>query len=313
LRHPNIIQVYDFNSDNGVYYMVLEYVPGETLQARLATLNAAHQRLSLTETVQIMAPVCDAVAYAHQQGMIHRDLKPANVMLNPSGQPILMDFGVAKMLGDVQHTATGAVIGTALYMSPEQARGERPNERSDIYSLGVVLYEMITGGPPFMADSAISLMMKHVTQPVPDIHQINRTAPDLLVAVTKKALAKDPADRYRTASDMAVALRAIDMSGRVAPAMPVQNRSDSELTVLDSSAVASKPDSTSGLTPLPQKRSPLVWIVGAAIGLIVLAVGLGILLYFFRSEPVPPQPTSQISDAPVLPSSEKMTRIGAGT
>ena len=213
LRHPNIIQVYDFNHDDGIYYMVLEYVPGETLQAKLMALNASGQRLPLADTIQIMAPVCDAVAYAHQHGMIHRDLKPANVMLNPQGQPILMDFGVAKMLGDVQHTATGAVIGTALYMSPEQARGERPDERSDIYSLGVMLYEMITGVPPFTADSAISLMMKHVTQPVPDIRQINRNVPDLLVAVTKKALAKDPADRYRTASDMALALRAIDVPG----------------------------------------------------------------------------------------------------
>ncbi|MBI1878257.1 MAG: protein kinase, partial [Chloroflexi bacterium] len=313
LRHPNIIQVYDFNHDEGVYYIVLEYVPGETLQARLTALNTVHQRLSVTETVQIMAPVCDAVAYAHQHGMIHRDLKPANVMLSPNGQPILMDFGVAKMLGDIQHTATGAVIGTALYMSPEQARGERPNERSDIYSLGVVPYEMITGGPPFMADSALSPMMKHVTQPIPDIRQINQAAPDLLVAVTKKALAKDPADRYRTASDMAVALRAIDLSDRAAATLPVKTQPDSGSAVFGPGAAVKKSASTSSLTPLPRKSKPLLWIIGAVIALIVLVLGVGILFLFFRSATPPEKQAIAASSDTTLPSSERMTRIGAAT
>jgi serine/threonine-protein kinase len=193
LRHPNIIQVYDFNHDDGLYYMVLEYVPGETLETRLTRLNQANQRFSLDETIRIMATICEAVAYAHRQGMIHRDLKPANVMLNEQEQPVLMDFGVAKMLGDTHHTTAGTVVGTALYMAPEQARGERPDERADIYSLGVMLYEMVTGQPPFQADSAISIMMKHATQPVPDIRQINKDTPDLLGGVIEKALAKDPA------------------------------------------------------------------------------------------------------------------------
>lgn len=311
LRHPNIIQVFDFAHDEGVYYMVLEYVPGETLQARLTTLNATHQRMAVTEIIQTMASICDAVAYAHLRHMIHRDLKPANVMLSPQGQPILMDFGVAKMLGDVQHTATGAVVGTALYMSPEQARGDRPDERSDIYSLGVMLYEMITGVPPFKADSAVSLMMKHVTQPVPDIRQVNQTVPDLLVAVTKKALAKDPNERYRTASDMAATLRAIDTSGRAAVTLPIKSTSDSAVK----EPVGPVSSGASAVTPTRKNNLPL--ILGGLAAALVLLVVVGVALFFlFRPSPDPTEGKEQVIVGPEdsgLPSSEKMIKIGAGT
>src|SRR3990172_2327698 len=153
LRHPNIIQVFDFNHDSDTYFMVLEYVQGDTLRSKLKALSEKQQRLPLAESIRIMAAICDAVHYAHQRGMIHRDLKPANVMINPQGQPILMDFGVAKILGGQQHTATGAVVGTPAYLSPEQVRGDRPDARADIYSLGVVLFEILAGRPPFQSDS----------------------------------------------------------------------------------------------------------------------------------------------------------------
>ncbi|MBI5830285.1 MAG: serine/threonine protein kinase, partial [Chloroflexi bacterium] len=148
LRHPNIIQVYDFNHDGDTYYMVLEYLTGTTLQQTLRALSAAGRRMPVAEIVRVMAAVADAAHYAHQQGMIHRDLKPANVMINPSGQPTLMDFGIAKILSGQQHTATGAVIGTPAYLSPEQVRGERPDSRADIYSMGIMLFELVAGRPP---------------------------------------------------------------------------------------------------------------------------------------------------------------------
>ncbi|MFN8453976.1 MAG: SUMF1/EgtB/PvdO family nonheme iron enzyme [Anaerolineae bacterium] len=303
LRHPNIIQVYDFNHDNGLYYMILEYVPGETLQARLTALNASQQRLSVPEIVHITAAVCDAAAYAHERGMIHRDLKPANVMLNPQGQPILMDFGVAKMLGESHQTATGSVVGTALYMSPEQARGERPDERSDIYSIGVMLFEMITGAPPFKADSAVSLMMKHVTQPVPDIRQINQTVPDLLVAVTKKALVKDPAERYRTAADMAVALRAIEVPHKSGVASSVSKiQSSGELPALQTISGVLPP---SAAVKPAKKSNPLVWVIGIIGLLFLIGIGAGVLWLFFGGRAV--------STGATLPSAEGMIKIGAGS
>jgi len=207
LRHPGIIQVYDFNSDDDTYYMVLEFVPGETIQDHLKRLNADDRRLSVTKALEYIADICDAVDYAHQRGMIHRDIKPANLMLNVMGQAILMDFGIAKIVGGQRHTATGAVVGTAMYMAPEQITGENPDRRADIYSLGITLFEMLSGRPPFEADSAMTLMMMHVNDPVPDLRNLNPDVPDALIPVINKALTKDPNDRYQSAAQMAAALR----------------------------------------------------------------------------------------------------------
>ncbi len=207
LRHHGIIQVYDFNRDDDVYYMVLEFVPGETFQDHLKRLNDDNRRLSIPKAVEYMAEICDAVDYAHRRGMIHRDIKPANIMLNVTGQAILMDFGIAKIVGSQRHTATGAVVGTAMYMSPEQIKGEHPDRRTDIYSLGVTLFEMVSGRPPFQADSAMTLMMMHVNDPVPDPKKLNPEVPDDLVAIINKSLAKNPSDRYQTAAEMGSALR----------------------------------------------------------------------------------------------------------
>lgn len=125
LRHPNIVQVFDFNHEGDLYYMVLEYVAGETLQSRIKRLNVSGRRIPIKDALRYTTDVCRAADYAHQRGLIHRDIKPANVMLDVSGNAILMDFGIAHMLGGQQHTATGAVLGTALYMSPEQIQGDR--------------------------------------------------------------------------------------------------------------------------------------------------------------------------------------------
>lgn len=207
LRHHGIIQVHDFNRDDDIYYMVLEFVPGETIQDHLKRLNDQGRKLSPAKATEYMAAICDAVDYAHQRGMIHRDIKPANLMLNTLGQAILMDFGIAKIVGSQRHTATGAVVGTAMYMSPEQIKGEQPDRRTDIYSLGVTLFEMVGGRPPFEADSAMTLMMMHMHDPVPNVKNLNPDVPDALVTIINKALEKDPIDRYQTAAQMAAALR----------------------------------------------------------------------------------------------------------
>jgi len=207
LHHPNIIQVYDFNRDGNTYYMVLELVAGESLDRRLRRLAADGQRLPPAQAARITAEIADALDYAHGQGLIHRDIKPANIMLTDRGHAVLMDFGVAKIIGATEHTATGALVGTAFYISPEQVRGEPPTAWSDIYALGASLFEMLAGRPPFTGDSAMSVMLKHVNEPVPDLRQIAPDTPPALVLVVETALAKDPRRRFPSAGDMAAALQ----------------------------------------------------------------------------------------------------------
>lgn len=211
LRHPNITQVFDFNHDGDTYYMVQEFVPGETLQERLRRLNRAGRRMPLTETIRFTMDICSAMGYAHERGMIHRDIKPANIMLDVQGKAILMDFGIVKIAGGSSHTTTGAVVGTAMYMSPDIIRGQAPDARSDIYSLGVTLFEMVSGRTPFQADSAMSLMMMHLNDPLPDLHHLRPETPDDLIAIIEKSLAKGREDRYQSAQEMwAVLKRALD-------------------------------------------------------------------------------------------------------
>lgn len=302
LRHPNIIQVYDFNHDAEVYYMVLEYVAGETLQSRLRTLHAAGQRLGLGEAAQIMATVCDAVEYAHRRGMIHRDLKPANVMLEPQGQPILMDFGVAKIVGGQQHTATGAIVGTVAYMSPEQIRGSKVDERADLYSLGIMLYEMTAGRPPFEGDSAMTVMFKHVNEPPPDIQQYNAALPLEFKDIIFKALEKDPARRYQTAAEMARDLRALRLlQTAVTPPGPATEVSAPAETQGGGGVAAAMsqreqvrpPDKKTVITPpavstaesVPPARAggvPRGLLIGGAVLIGVIFVGL-LLVGFLRN------------------------------
>jgi serine/threonine protein kinase len=219
LRHSNIVQVYDFNHDEGMYYIVLEFVPGETLQDRLKRMNKSGRSIPVEDGLRYMAQVCDAVDYAHERGMIHRDIKPANIMLSVYQSAVLMDFGIAKMMGGQQHTATGAVVGTAMYMSPEQIQGERLDERTDIYSLGVTLFEMIGGRPPFEADSAMTLMMMHINDPIPDIRHLKPDVPEDVVAILNMALAKKRANRYGSAAEMALDMRRVlaQLEGAAAP------------------------------------------------------------------------------------------------
>ena len=206
LRHPNIVQVFDFNHDNDLYYMVQEFVAGETLQERLRRLNKSNRRMPLNEAIGYIINICHAAGYAHNRGLVHRDIKPANIMVDIHGQAILMDFGIVKITGGEKHTATGAVVGTALYLAPESIRGETPDPRSDQYSLGVTLFEAVSGHPPYEADSAMTLMMMHLNDPLPDLRQLRPEVPAALVEVIGKALAKSREDRYASMAEFASAL-----------------------------------------------------------------------------------------------------------
>ncbi len=208
LRHPNIVQVFDFNHAEGAYFMVLDLIPGETLQARLKRLANQDRLLAMEEVVRFGSDVAGALDYAHNRGLIHRDVKPANILLDVYGNAVLTDFGVARMVGAEHMTATGELLGTAHYMSPEQVRGERVDQRTDIYAMGVMLFEMVSGRLPFEADSVLTVMRMHLEEPVPDLSEINPATPAGLKAVIQKALEKDPGDRYASAAELDQALEA---------------------------------------------------------------------------------------------------------
>jgi len=208
-HHPNIVQVYDFNHDGENFYIVLEYIPGETLQDHLDGLKASGTKISLNQAIRILLDICDALAYAHEKGVIHRDIKPANIMLNERGRAVLMDFGLIKILKAASHTATGAIVGTARYMPPEIILNEMPDERSDLYSLGVTFYQMLSGKPPFDANSAISLIKMHLYEPPPNLRTSNPDIPSGLIHIVNKLLKKDREERYHSANDTADDLKRI--------------------------------------------------------------------------------------------------------
>lgn len=206
LRHPNIVQVYDFdhNEELDIYYMVMEYIEGPTLGDRLEEAVCTPE-----ETARIGAAIAQAMDYAHQRSMVHRDIKPANIMFLDDEQPVLTDFGIARMLTLSGLTASGAMVGTPAYMAPEIGLGKPGTALSDIYSLSVVLYQAVTGALPFTAETPMGMVMQHINKSplrpsayVPDL-------PQALEAVIMRGLEKDPADRYATASDLAQALQLV--------------------------------------------------------------------------------------------------------
>jgi len=211
LRHPNIVQVHDFDHENGIYYMVMEYIPGETLAQKLQTLRDEHSHMLPAQCIRLLTDLCLAVDYAHQRGMVHRDLKPANVMVNRLGAPVLMDFGIAKLLGRVPESDDQEALGTARYMSPEQIQGHDVDHRADIYALGVMLYEMLIGEPPFTGGSSAEIMAKHLNEPVPGMKGRLTAVPDALTSIVLTAMAKDPDHRYQSATEMATALQSIGL------------------------------------------------------------------------------------------------------
>ena len=199
LNHPNVVSVFDTGSDGPVHYIVMEFVEGRTLRDVLAADGRLHPR----RAAEIAESMCRALATAHKQGLVHRDVKPGNVMLTPSGEVKVMDFGIARVTTGEALTQTATVLGTASYFSPEQAKGEPVDARSDVYSAGCVLYEMLTGQPPFSGDSPVSIAYKHVREDPQLPSQLNRDVSSGLDAVVMKAMAKNPANRYQTATEMA--------------------------------------------------------------------------------------------------------------
>jgi eukaryotic-like serine/threonine-protein kinase len=202
VSHPNAVTIYDFLEERGEHYLIMEFVEGVNLKQYLAQKGP----LAPQEAVQITSQMCSVLQVAHANGFIHRDIKPQNIMITPDGQAKLTDFGIVRVREAAGLTNTGIVLGTADYLAPEQARGEPLSPASDLYSLGVVLYEMLAGRPPFVGASAVQVAMQHVNNVPPPPSKYNAHIPRALELVVKKALQKEPERRYMSAELMRKAL-----------------------------------------------------------------------------------------------------------
>jgi len=226
LAHPNAVTIYDFIEEFGQYFLVMEYIHGPTLKQLIMQRRHLHAQ----ETLEIAAQVCAVLQVAHTRGFIHRDIKPQNIMLVSNGASPgvgdaalsanllvkLTDFGIVRVAEDAGLTNSGIVLGTADYLSPEQARGEKLTASSDLYSLGVVMFEMLAGRPPFVGPTAVSIAMQHASTYPPPLRQFNASVPPALEQIVNRALEKEPEDRFVSAAEMQQALRqcAIELSDR---------------------------------------------------------------------------------------------------
>ena len=272
LNHPNLVGVYDTGSDDGVYFIVMEYVEAKTL----ADYLAGGGRILPDRAIEIAASVCDALSMAHAHGIIHRDIKPANIMVTGRGEVKVTDFGIARMLSGSDTLAqTAAVLGTASYLSPEQAQGRPVDQRSDLYSLGCVMYEMVTGRPPFTGDSAVVVASKHVLeQPIPP-SKLNRDVLPGLEAVIMKALAKNPDNRYQDAEDLRADLERARL-GQHVQATPLLPES------APTQVIAPSGPPTAVLPPTEPEQAGSRWWAWVIVALLVLA-GLGAGLYLLAT------------------------------
>ncbi len=202
LSHPNAVTIYDFLEERGEHYLIMEFVEGVNLKQYLAQKGT----LAPQEAVRITSQICAVLQVAHANGFIHRDIKPQNIMVMPDGQAKLTDFGIVRVMEAAGLTNTGIVLGTADYLAPEQARGDPLSPASDLYSLGVVLYEMLAGRPPFVGSSAVQVAMQHANNVPPPPSKYNPRIPRALELVVKKALQKEPERRYASAEAMRKAL-----------------------------------------------------------------------------------------------------------
>ncbi len=198
LAHPNIVEMYDVGEDDGVYYIVMEYVDGLTLKQLLKKRGS----LTLSEAIDIMLQLTDGMAHAHDSYIIHRDLKPQNIMIKDDGQIKITDFGIAMALNATQLTQTNSVMGSVHYLPPEQASGKGSTIKSDIYSMGIIFYELLTGSLPFKGDNAVEIALKHMRDPLPSVREDNPSIPQSIENIIMKATAKNPKNRYDDARQM---------------------------------------------------------------------------------------------------------------
>jgi len=295
LQHPHILPVFDYGEADGYPYIVMPFIQSGTLAQLIQK-----RQLSLSEIRRVMTQVGEALSYAHAQGMIHRDIKPSNILIDERGNCLLTDFGLARMVeSSIKITTSGAVMGTPAYMSPEQGMGSVIDHRSDIYSLGIILYEMVTGRVPYAAETPVAVVFKHIQDPLPSARKLNPDLPESVELVLLKALAKTPSDRYQNAEDFIRAIqKAIPETGTADSSISQPSEYVSPVFSQNTKTVqAQKTTITSNAEANPQTTSrPFIWIF-AVVGIIVV---VAIMLFFGKNKSTAETPLPASATAVVI-------------
>nr|MBI9043235.1 protein kinase [Anaerolineaceae bacterium] len=310
LNHSNIVQVLDYGEYENAPYLVMEYIPGGTLKKKLG------KPMPWDEAANLIIPIARTLEYTHKNNIIHRDVKPANFLMNAKGEPMLSDFGIAKVLerdSGLDLTGTGVGIGTPEYMAPEQGKGLTVDQRSDIYALGVVFFELITGQKPFRADTPMAVMLKHIADPLPSPRNFIPELPDPVSQILYKALAKEPDNRYRNMGELASALEKLlankETLHRVSPqdyqatvSQPRQSQQAYSSQPVIQSAHTTPPQSYT--QSKPKKKTPWGIIIAGVVGIFGCIAIFGIFYLgknLFQTEETPTLTPVILSETPADP------------
>lgn len=274
LNDPHIVGIYDVGEDHGLQYMVMQYVKGTDLKAYIKK----HYPIPLPQVIDIMEQVLSAVATAHAHGIIHRDLKPQNILIDENKNVKITDFGIAVAVSQDSLTQTNTLMGSVHYLSPEQARGSIATKQSDIYSLGIILFELLTGKVPFEGETAVSIALKHFREEIPSVREQNKEIPQALENVIIKATAKEPAERYSSVNEMAADLKTVlDPQRANEPRLKIQQDDNGETKVLDIKHLKAddyQPKKSTDSPTVDPSTKPQKWkkygIVSGTLGMIVL-------------------------------------------
>ena len=320
LSHPNIVEMYDVGEDNGIYYIVMEYIEGKTLKQLIKKRGA----LTLSEAIDIMLQITDGISQAHDSYIIHRDLKPQNIMIKEDGTIKITDFGVAIALNSTQLTQTNSVMGSVHYLPPEQASGKGSTIRSDIYSMGILFYEILTGTLPFKGDNAVEIALKQMRDEIPSVRKKNPAIPQSVENVILKATAKNPKNRYSDAKEMHADLLTVLNDDRINEAKlvfkypehevdentktisTIKTKTDQKLKNEDNEEVANiiEPDDK-----VIKKTNKVIWILGSIFALLaIILVSVFLILPYFTK--IPDVKIPDVSNMTVIDAENELKKNG---
>ena len=310
LSHPNIVEMYDVGEDNGTYYIVMEYVPGMTLKQLIKKRGS----ISLSEAIDIMLQITDGIKEAHDSYIIHRDLKPQNILIKDNGEIKITDFGIAMALNSTQLTQTNSVMGSVHYLPPEQASGKGATIKSDIYSMGILFYELLTGKLPFKGENAVEIALKHMKSDFPSIREENDSIPQSVENIILKATAKNPKNRYETVSrmhdDLLTCLNEDRLNeGKVTFLFPEHENEDKSPVILEETKEETKEFEDDLGDLREEKKNSWIWIMSGIFILIVLLL-IGIFLIYPVFSEVPDVVIPDVTGMSVQKAEETLKNAG---